>query len=107
MEKKRCLILLIVFVFVFLLVGCSKSKGEDLQAAIRVNGTIYYSTNNAISVEVDESAIQYTTSYAKNGVPNKDGEANFNRELGTPYTILDDAMVVVLIEDEWIEFKEK
>lgn len=72
-----------------------------------INGTIYYSTNNAISVEVDESAIQYTTSYAENGVPNKDGEANFNRESGTPYAILDDAKVVVLIEDEWIEFKEK
>ena len=96
-----------MFGLVFLLVGCSKSKGEDLQAAIMINGTIYYSTNNAISVEVDESAIQYTTSYAENGVPNKDGEANFNRESGTPYAILDDAKVVVLIEDEWIEFKEK
>ena len=53
------------------------------------------------------SVIQYTTSYAENGVPKKDGEANFNKDTGTPYAILEDGMVVVLIDNEWIEFKTK
>jgi hypothetical protein len=56
---------------------------------------------------VDDSVIQYTTSYAENGVPKKDGEANFNKDTGTPYAILEDGMVVVLIDNEWIEFKAK
>ncbi len=37
----------------------------------------------------------------------KDGEANFNKDTGTPYAILEDGMVVVLIDNEWIEFKAK
>lgn len=61
----------------------------------------------AVSVEVDDSVIQYTTSYAEDGVPQKDGEANFNRDLETPYAILEDGMVVVLIDGEWIEFSSK
>ena len=43
----------------------------------------------------------------ENGVPKKDGEANFNKDTGTPYAILEDGMVVVLIDNEWIEFKAK
>lgn len=46
-------------------------------------------------------------SYAENGVPKKDGEANFNRDTGTPYAVLEDGMVVVMIDNEWIEFKAK
>ena len=67
------------------------------------NGDLY----NSVAVEVDDSVIQYTTSYAENGVPKKDGEANFNKDTGTPYAILEDGMVVVLIDNEWIEFKTK
>ena len=88
------------------LAGCG-SKGGDYPATIMINGTNYYSTDNAVPVEVDESAIQYTTSYAEDGVPEKDGEANFNRDTGTPYAVLEDGMVVVLIDNEWIEFKAK
>lgn len=79
----------------------------ECEATIMVNGTNFYSTNNAVAVEVDDSVIQYTTSYAENGVPKKDGEANFNKDTGTPYAILEDGMVVVLIDNEWIEFKTK
>ena len=50
---------------------------------------------------------QFNLSYAENGVPKKDGEANFNKDTGTPYAILEDGMVVVLIDNEWIEFKTK
>ena len=92
---------------VFLFVSCVNPKSGDYPATIMVNGTNYYSTGNAVPVEVDESAIQYTTSYAEDGVPKKDGEANFNRDTGNPYAVLEGGMVVVLIDNEWIEFKSK
>ncbi len=92
---------------VFLLASCGNPKSGDCPATIMVNGTNYYSTGNAVPVEVDESAIQYTTSYAEDGVPKKDGEANFNRDTGNPYAVLEGGMVVVLIDNEWIEFKSK
>ena len=87
------------------MVGCGRAKKGDIPAMIMVGGTIYCSTNNAITIEVEESLIRYTSSYAKNGIPRKDGEANFNRDLGTHYAVIDDGRVVVLINDEWIEFK--
>ena len=90
------------------LAGCGRSQSSgDYPATIRVNGTNYYSTNTAVAVEVDDSAIKYTTSYAENGVPSKDGETNFNRELRSPYALLEDGTVVVLIDNEWIRFEAK
>lgn len=58
-------------------------------------------------VGLDDSVIRYTTSYAEDGIPQKDGEENWNRVTGTPYAVLEDGMVVVLIDNEWIEFKTK
>ena len=106
---KKLIALVLALVCVFGLVGCGKSNtsGGDYPATIMVNGTNYYSTNEAVPVEVDESVIQYTTSYAENGIPQKDGEANFNRDLGTPYAVIEGDRVVVLIDNEWIEFKAK
>lgn len=94
-------------VCILTLARCGKSDSGDYPATIMVNGTNYYSTDHAVPVEVDESVIQYTTSYAENGIPQKDGEANFNRDLGTPYAVIEDDRVVVLIDNEWIEFKAK
>ena len=104
---KKLIALALALVCVFVLASCSKSGREDYPATIMVNGTNYYSTDNAVPVEVDESVIQYTTSYAENGIPQKDGEANFNRDLGTPYAVIEGGRVVVLIDNEWIEFKAK
>ena len=104
---KKLIALLLALVFVLALVGCGKSNEGDYPATIMVNGTNYYSTDNAIPVEVDESVIQYTTSYAENGIPQKDGEANFNRDLGTPYAVIEGNRVVVFIDYECIEFKAK
>ena len=84
--------------------ACGSPESGDLSAAIMPNGTTCYSTGNAVPVEVDESAIKYTASYAEDGVPKKDGEANYNRKTGTPYAVLEGDMVVVLLDNEWIEF---
>lgn len=104
--KKIIVIVLCVMVAVSL-GDCGTSKGGDYPAALMVNGTYYYSTNHAVPVEVDDTVIQFTTSYAEDGVPKKDGESNFDRDSGTPYAVLEDGMVVVLIDNEWIEFKAK
>ena len=89
------------------LVGCFRqsSSGDNRPMTIMVNGIKYYSTYKAISVEVDDSEIQYTTSNAVDGIPRKNGEANF--DLGTPYAVLEEDIVVVLIDGEWIEFSSK
>ena len=104
---KKLIALVVALVCVLAMTGCRKSNNGDYPATIMVNGLNYYSTNRAVPVEVDESVIQYTTSYAENGIPQKDGEANFNRDLGTPYAVIEDNLVVVLMDNEWIEFKAK
>jgi len=104
---KKLIALVLTLVCVLALVSCGKSNNGDYPATIMVNETNYYSTDKAVPVEVDESIIQYTTSYAENGIPQKDGEANFNRDLGTPYAVIEGNRVIVLIDNEWIEFKAK
>lgn len=104
---KKLIASALTLVCILTLARCGKSGSGDYPATIMVNGTNYYSTDHAVPVEVDESVIQYTTSYAENGIPQKDGEANFNRDLGTPYVVIEDDRVVVLIDNEWIEFKAK
>ena len=53
-----------------------------------------------MSGEVDNSAIiGYTSSYTDT-FPEKDGETNFNREIGMPYAKVDEG-IAVLYEDEW------
>lgn len=107
-DYEKWIAIALCLLMVLSLVGCGRSKnGGDYPATINVNGTNYYSTNTAVPVEVDASVIKYTTSYAENGVPTKDGEANFNRDLGSPYALLEDGTVVVLIDNEWIRFETK
>ena len=102
---KKFLISLISILLVFSLLGCGRNnRKKDYPASIMVDDTVYYSTGNAVPVEVDESALLFTVSYAVDGVPKKNGEANFGRDAGVPYAVLEDGMVVVLIGEEWIEF---
>lgn len=55
-------------------ISCNRSKDGDYPATIMVNGTLYYSTDNIVSVNLEENDIQYTMSFAENGVPQKNGE---------------------------------
>lgn len=102
---KKFFVSLICILLVLSLLGCGRNNRiKDYPASIMVNDTVYYSTGNAVPVEVDESALLFTVSYAVDGVPKKNGEANFGRDAGVPYAVLEDGMVVVLIGEEWIEF---
>ncbi|MBO4563247.1 MAG: hypothetical protein J5772_06525 [Clostridia bacterium] len=102
---KKTIAAALCIILAFSLFGCASPVSSDRPAAIRIGDTIYYSTGRAIPVEPDESAIRHTTSYAENGIPSKDGEDNFNRETGTPYATIDGGTIVVLINNEWIEFR--
>lgn len=75
---------------------------EDYCAAIMVDGVIYWSTDTPVPGEVDESAIRTVTSYT-DGVPEEDGQTNFDRDLTTRYAMTDMGLVV-LIDREWILF---
>ena len=68
---KKLMASVLALVCVVAMAGCGKSNVGDYPATIMVNGINYYSTDNAVPVEVDESVIQYTTSYAENGIPQK------------------------------------
>ena len=97
---KKFITMLIMIFYVALLTVCMSGTETDYAAAIMVNGEIYYKTVTAIPVEIDESAILgYTDSYTDT-FPKKDGETNFNNELGMPYARVEEG-IVVLFDNEW------
>ena len=82
-------------------------SGGDYNAAIMINGVIYWDTYETIPVDVDESSVRYADSYSESGIPEKNGETNFAREPGTRYAVLDDGTAVVEIDGEWTIFAAK
>lgn len=76
--------------------------GGDYCAAIMVDGVVYWSTDTPVPGEVEESAVRTATSYT-DGVPEEDGQTNFDRDLTAQYAMTDMGLVV-LIDQEWILF---
>lgn len=105
--KKKIFALLFSVVFVLIMAGCaSTTETADYPAAIMVDGTVYYKSVTAMPAEIDESAIiGYTESFTDK-FPEKDGETNFNRDLGMPYARVEDG-IAVLHENEWYLCTEK
>ena len=79
----------------------SQGSGGDVCPAIWVDGQLYWSTGQAISGQMDESAILGTTTYPDD-LPAEDGEANFDRD-GTLYARTDEG-IAVEIDGEWVLF---
>ena len=104
---KKSAVILLCLALALSLTACKNPKNGDYHAPLMIDGTNYYSTDNPVSVEVDKDLMKYTTSYAEDGIPQKDREKNFNRNAGTPYAVLEDGMIVVFINNQWIEFKSK
>lgn len=94
----KCFGCLVLMLWIFC-AGCSATS-TDYPAAIMVDGEIYLYSVVPMAGEVEESAILgYTDSYT-NTYPEKDGQTNFNRELGMPYARVEDG-IAVLFQNEW------
>ena len=81
--------------------GGAPEAMEDCHA-IMVDGVLYWSTGEAVAVEVDESVIQPVASYT-NGLPETDGQTNFSPDLRAQYAKISEGLVV-RIDQEWILF---
>ena len=97
--KKVTMVMLLICCMITLS-ACTSRTETDSAAAIMVNDQIYYKSVQAIPAEIDESAILgYTKSYTDT-FPKKNGETNFNRELGMAYAKVEGG-IAVLFENEW------
>lgn len=97
---RKTIMVMILICCMTALSACGSSTETDYAAAIMVNDQIYYKSVQAIPAEIDESAILgYTKSYSDT-FPKKDGETNFNRELGMAYAKVEGG-IAVLMENEW------
>lgn len=104
---KKWFVLFLVVCGIFAWTGCTveSSAQGDYPAMIMVENELYASTGMEMPAEMDESAILgYTESYT-NGEPAKNGEINFNRDLGNPYAKVDGG-VAVLVDNEWVLFEK-
>lgn len=74
------------------------SGEEDLNSdrllALKVDGTVYWATEEYIQLDPEESDIRYTTSYIDSAEPEEDGQANF-LPVGLAYVMLEDGTVAV------------
>ena len=97
---KKLTIVMLAICCLVALSACVSGTKTDYAAAIMVNDQIYYKSVQAIPAEIDESAILgYTKSYTDT-FPKKNGETNFNRELGMAYAKVEGG-IAVLFENEW------
>jgi len=72
----------------------------DYPAAIMVENEIYLLEGTPMPAEIDGSAIIGNTESYTDTFPEKNGETNFNRELGQPYARVENG-IVVLYENDW------
>lgn len=82
--------------------GEPESPGESSGSwlsAIRVDGTIYWATEEYVPIEPEADSIRYTTSLLHGAEPEEDGQTNFE-PVGTAYVVLEDGRVAVLRSEE-------
>ena len=97
--KKIKTVMLLIFCMVTIS-ACGSGTETDYAAAIMVNDQVYYWSVQAIPAEIDESAILGYTKFYTDTFPKKNGETNFNRELGMPYAKVEEG-IAVLYQNEW------
>jgi len=97
--KKFKIVMLLICCMVALS-ACGSGTETDYAAAIMVDDQIYYKSVQAVPAEIDDSAILGYTKYYTDTFPKKNGETNFNRELGMAYAKVEDG-IAVLFENEW------
>ena len=97
--KKIKTVMLLIFCMVTIS-ACGSGTETDYAAAIMVNDQIYCKSVQAVPAEIDDSAILGYTKYYTDTFPKKNGETNFNRELGMAYAKVEDG-IAVLFKNEW------
>ena len=97
---KKVIMVMLVFCCVAAFAACTSGVETDYAAAIMVNDQIYYKSVEAVTAEIDDSAILGYTKYYTDTFPKKNGETNFNRELGMPYAKVEGG-IAVLFQNEW------
>ena len=71
------------------------NSSADYPCAIKVNGTVFWQTNESFNGDLSKYTINKVTAYSENGTPQNDGESNFDRECTTEYVILDKDTIAV------------
>ena len=79
----------------------SQNGGDVFQAAIMVDGVLYWSTGRPFSGEVDGA--QNVTAYI-NTVPEMDGQTNFSQDLSARYAMTDQGLAVEM-DGVWVLFE--
>ena len=79
----------------------------DYPAMLMVSGIVYQDTYISYEGEITESQIQKVNGYTESGVPEQDGEQNFDRISAATYIIIDDERIAVNMgpEEGWVIFK--
>lgn len=92
---------LVLILLLLLLSGCGK---EDDRQLICVGGELYYSTGEAMPVEMDPSSyLGVITSFVEPGqIPTEEGQTNFGN-LGQIYARLGKGLAV-MVDHEWVRF---
>ena len=97
---RKTIMVMILICCMTALLACGSSTETDYAAAIKVNDQIYYKSVEAVTAEIDDSAILGYTKYYTDTFPKKNGETNFNRELGMAYAKVEGG-IAVLFQNEW------
>ena len=74
-------------------------SSADYPCAIKINGTVFWQTDEGVSEDFSNYTINKVTAYSENGTPQNDGESNFDRRCTTEYIILDEKTIVVNLQD--------
>lgn len=111
--RKIILILLSILMMVSF-IACDTQKDATeapniMPPSIIVDGELYSTTGEEMSIEPDESVIKTATSVINGiGLPSKEGEINFP-VLNAKYAKINDTKeyVVVMIDFEWVRFEKR
>ena len=74
-------------------------SSADYPCAIKINGTVFWQTNEKFSEDFSNYTINKVTAYSENGTPQNDGESNFDRGCTTEYIIIDEKTIVVKLQE--------
>jgi hypothetical protein len=74
-------------------------SSADYPCAIKINGTVFWQTDEGFSEDFSNYTINKVTAYSENGTPQNDGESNFDRKCNTEFIILDENTIVVKLQE--------